>query len=113
MIRFVAALILGLVTGLVITVPAPVQRQHLSMDPGWRFVLGRPRGRRAAGIRRPRLAPRGPAARLEHRGTMKSGAAGGGRMGFLPGGSRLVPQGIPDAGRIAWPTRSLNSTAST
>ncbi len=36
---------------------AAAQRERLSMDPGWRFTLGDPAGRRAARVRRPRVAP--------------------------------------------------------
>lgn len=42
--RFAALLVFGVAALCVAATPAAAQRQHLSMDPGWRFMLGDPAG---------------------------------------------------------------------
>jgi beta-galactosidase len=66
--------------------PAHVQRQRLSMDPGWHFALGD-----STGVERPGFDDHAwRRLDLPHdwsiEGTMRQDAPGGGRMGFYPGG---------------------------
>ena len=82
--RYIA--VLGLALGIGAAGPRPAGRQHLSMDPGWRFTLGDP-----AGAERPAFDDRGwRRLDLPHdwsiEGTMRQDAKGGGQMAFLPGG---------------------------
>jgi beta-galactosidase len=85
---------------------ASAQRQRLSMDPGWRFVLGDP-----AGAERPNFDDRRwRRLDLPHdwsiEGTPQQDAPGGGRVGFFPSGigwyrkAFRLPGGTP--GRVAW-----------
>ena len=73
------------------------------MDPGWRFTLGDPAGAEQPGFddRTWRRLD------LPHdwsiEGTPREDAPGGGRVGYFPTGTRLVPQGVPAAGRLAGP----------
>ena len=86
MIRFVAALTLGLVTGLVITVPASAQRQRLSMDPGWRFTLGDPAGADQPGFDDHQWRRLDLPHDWSIEGTPTESAPAGGRGGYFPTG---------------------------
>jgi len=79
-----AAIVLSLLTAA--ATPASAQRQRLSMDPGWRFLLGD-----TAGAERPRFDDRQwRRVDLPHdwsiEGTPRQDAPGGGRMGYFPSG---------------------------
>ena len=86
--------------------PAEAQRQRLSMDPGWRFVLGDP-----AGAERPSFDDRSwRRLDLPHdwsiEGTPERDAPAGGRGGYFPTGTGWyrkafrMPAGA--RGRVAW-----------
>ncbi|MEO8090790.1 MAG: glycoside hydrolase family 2 TIM barrel-domain containing protein, partial [Gemmatimonadales bacterium] len=86
--------------------PVAAQRQRLSMDPGWRFTLGDP-----AGAERPSFDDRQwRSLDLPHdwsiEGTPREDAAGGGGMGYFPGGTGWYRKtfGLPAGarGREAW-----------
>jgi beta-galactosidase len=66
--------------------PVAAQRQHLSMDPNWRFTLGDP-----AGAEQPKFDDQQwRTLDLPHdwsiEGTPREDAPGGGRVGYFPGG---------------------------
>lgn len=99
-------MVLGLTILTVAVAPASAQRQRLSMDPGWRFVLGDP-----AGAERPNFDDqRWRRLDLPHdwsiEGAPQQDAPGGGRVGFFPSGigwyrkEFRFPAGTP--GRVAW-----------
>jgi beta-galactosidase len=48
--RLVAVLVSCLTALFLAATPASAQRQHLSMDPGWRFTLGDPSGAERPGF---------------------------------------------------------------
>jgi len=85
-IRHATVLVFGLAALGLVPRPAAAQRQRLSMDPGWRFMLGDPAGaeRRGFDDRQWRRLD------LPHdwsiEGTPQQNAPGGGRMGFFPSG---------------------------
>jgi len=96
----------GLIALAIAAHPCAAQRQHLSMDPGWRFFLGD-----ATGADQPRFDDREwRALDLPHdwsvEGTPKEDAPGGGRVGYFPTGigwyrkSFRMPAG--SGGHQAW-----------
>jgi beta-galactosidase len=106
MIRSTVVLVLGLAGLSLGATPAAGQRQRLSMDPGWRFVLGDPAGAEGPGFddRAWRRVD------LPHdwsiEGTPREDAPGGGTAGYFPTGigwyrkAFLVPAGT--RGQQAW-----------
>jgi beta-galactosidase len=106
MIRFAAAILLGLAVLPLTTDPGAAQRRRLAMDPGWRFTLGDP-----AGADQPRFDDRSwRPLDLPHdwsiEGTPREDAPGGGRVGYFPAGTAWyrkafrVPAGA--RGQEAW-----------
>lgn len=102
----IRSIVLGLTILTVAVVPGSAQRQRLSMDPGWRFVLGDP-----ARAERPNFDDRRwRRLDLPHdwsiEGAPQQDAPGGGRVGFFPSGigwyrkAFRLPAGTP--GRVAW-----------
>jgi beta-galactosidase len=82
----IRSIVLGLTILTVGVLPASAQRQRLSMDPGWRFVLGDP-----AGAERPNFDDRRwRRLDLPHDWSIEEAprqdAPGGGRVGFFPSG---------------------------
>jgi beta-galactosidase len=106
MLGSVRGVVLCLAAAWVAVTPAAAQRQRLSMDPGWRFFLGDPKG-----AEQPRFDDRQwRRLDLPHdwsiQGTPKADAPGGGRVGFFPSGigwyrkSFRLPAGTQ--GRVVW-----------
>ena len=104
--RIAILLTLGLAASWIAAAPAAAQRQRLSMDPGWRFVLGDP-----AGAERPAFDDGGwRRLDLPHdwsiEGTPQQDAPAGGRGGFFPTGIGWYRKAfrLPAAarGRQAW-----------
>ena len=106
MLRPATVLVLGLAALAVAARPATAQRQRLSMDPGWRFILGDP-----AGAERPSFDDREwRRLDLPHdwsiEGVPRQDAPAGGRGGYFPTGTGWyrkafhLPAGA--RGREAW-----------
>lgn len=106
MSRSPTVLVLGLVALSAVAGPVAAQRERLSMDPGWRFILGDPSGAQQPGFddRQWRRLD------LPHdwsiEGTPRQDAPGGGRVGYFPTGigwyrkAFRLPAGA--RGRRAW-----------
>ncbi|HEU5218413.1 MAG TPA: glycoside hydrolase family 2 TIM barrel-domain containing protein, partial [Gemmatimonadales bacterium] len=69
-----------------LTRPASAQRQRLSLDPGWRFVLGNPAGAERIGFDDKAWRRLDLPHDWSIEGTPRQDAPGGGRMGYFPGG---------------------------
>lgn len=106
--RFAIALSVALVLVLAIPARAFAQRQHFSMDPGWRFTLGDP-----AGAERTDFDDRSwRRVDLPHdwsiEGTPDEDAPGGGRVGYFPSGigwyrkAFRLPAGADAKSREVW-----------
>jgi beta-galactosidase len=77
---------LGLIALSVVATPAAAQRQRLSMDPGWRFILGDPAGAEAPAFDDHAWRRLDLPHDWSIEGTMRQDAPGGGQFAFLPGG---------------------------
>lgn len=91
---------------LLVASPLAAQRQRLSMDPGWRFVLGDPNQAQQPGFDDRQWRSLDLPHDWSIEGTPRQDAPGGGRVGFFPGGAGWyrkafrLPAGA--RGRIAW-----------
>lgn len=99
-------MVLGLTILTVAVAPASAQRQRLSMDPGWRFVLGDPAGAERTNFDDQRWRRLDLPHDWSIEGAPQQDAPGGGRVGFFPSGigwyrkEFRLPAGTP--GRVAW-----------
>jgi beta-galactosidase len=84
--RSATLLLLGLAALSLTASPAAGQRQHLSMDPGWRFALGDPAGAEQPGFDDHRWRRLDLPHDWSIEGTPRQDAPGGGAMGYYPAG---------------------------
>ena len=84
--RSATLLLLGLAALSLAASPAGAQRQHLSMDPGWRFTLGDPARAEQPGFDDHRWRRLDLPHDWSIEGTPRQDAPGGGAMGYYPAG---------------------------
>ena len=86
MIRSASVFVLGLATLTLAARPAAAQREHLSMDPGWRFTLGDPAGAQQPGFDDHTWRRLDLPHDWSIEGTPDEHAPSGGRGGYFPTG---------------------------